>query len=123
MSKGLTTIKRLVLVAVVIVAAAGGSWAYSDYSHNQVQTVDNAQHQVTQISYHGQNGVDALTLLKKHATVKTKHYSFGDEVTSINGSAGNGPKYWIFYVNGKEASVGAGSYKTKDSDILKWKLQ
>ncbi|MGH7234405.1 MAG: DUF4430 domain-containing protein, partial [Candidatus Saccharimonadales bacterium] len=32
-------------------------------------------------------------------------------------------KYWTFYVNGKEASVGASSYVTKNSDRLTWKLQ
>ena len=100
----------------------GGSWYYTA-THPAAVTVTNAQHQLTEISYHGQDGVDALTLLKKHATAGVKHYSFGDLVTSINGSEGNGPKYWTFYVNGKRAVVGAGAYTTKSSDTLSWKLQ
>ena len=116
---------KLWLVVIIVVALAGvggGIWAYSNNPGN-VHTTLNSQKQTTQISYQGQNGVNALTLLKKYATVKTKHYSFGDMVTSIDGTVGNGPKYWTFYVNNKEASVGAGSYTTKNSDTITWKLQ
>jgi len=55
--------------------------------------------------------------------VQTKHYSFGDMVVSVNGTPGTGPKYWTFYINGKMAEVGAGSYTTKASDVISWKLQ
>jgi len=115
---------NIVVAATVALAIGLGAWAHvvNSPSH-QVQTVINAQHQLTQISYHGQAGQDALALLKKHATVQTKHYSFGDLVTSISGVKGAGPKYWTFYVNGKMAQVGAGSYATKSTDTLMWKLQ
>lgn len=109
---------------MVIVALGFGGWAYiANSPSHKVATVTNAQHQLTQLSYHGQAGQGALVLLKKHAVVQTKHYSFGDMVTSINGTKGAGPKYWTFYINGKEASVGAGSYITKSTDMLTWKLQ
>ena len=118
-----TNVIVAVVVAVVILAG-GGAWAViARNSSSNATTVINNQRQLTQISYKGETGVDALTLLKKHATVTVKHYSFGDLVTSINGNQGSGPKYWTFYINGKEASVGAGSYKTKDDDTLSWKLQ
>lgn len=110
-------------IAAAIVVASGGLLAYAHYRMVQATVVTNAQHQLTQISYHGQAGVDALTLLKQKATVQVKHYSFGDLVTAINGSVGTGPKYWTFYVNGKQSQVGAGNYKTRDSDTLAWKLQ
>ena len=111
-------------IAAALVVIGAGSWAYvANSPAHKVHAVMNAQHQTTQLSYQGQNGINALSLLKKHATVQTKHYSFGDLVSSINGTAGNGPKYWTFYINGKEASVGAGAYVTKNSDTLMWKLQ
>ncbi len=121
----LTRNLRLLIAAVVaIFLLGGGILTYATVAtHSDAQTVTNAQHQLTQISYRGQNGVDGLTLLKRHATVGVKHYSFGDLVTSINGVSGNGPKYWTFYINGKEASVGAGSYISKNTDTLKWVLQ
>lgn len=113
-----------VAAAVAVLAALGGTWAYvANAPAHRVTTVMNGQHQLVQMSYHGQTGVDALTLLKRHATVQTKHYSFGDLVTSINGIQGNGPKYWTFYINGKPANVGAGAYVTKAGDTLTWKLQ
>ena len=111
------------LIAVLLVAGAGGVAYVRHVQADQAQTVTNSQHQLTQISYHGHDGVDALTLLKQKAAVQVKHYSFGDQVISINGTSGNGPKYWTFYINNKEATVGAGAYTTKDGDTLTWRLQ
>ena len=118
------TIKLLIAGAVVLCALGGGLTAYlSTHAANAVHAVTNSQHQLTEISYQGKDGVDALTLLKSHAAVQVKHYSFGDLVTAINGVAGNGPKYWTFYINGKEAAVGASAYVTKADDTLMWRLQ
>ena len=116
-------VTALVVVLLAVVAVTGVSVAVHDRETGDVQTVSNAQHQLTQISYDGQGGVNAYVLLKKHATVQAKKYSFGYFVTSINGVSGNGPKYWTFYVNDKEANVGASSYVTKSSDRIMWRLQ
>jgi predicted component of viral defense system (DUF524 family) len=116
--------KTLVTIIIVVVIVGLGSWALAAHlSNGDVQTVVNGQHQITQISYKGQSGVNALKLLERYAEVKVTHYSFGDFVSSINGTAGNGPKYWIMYVNGKESSVGASDYITRNSDTIKWKLE
>ena len=126
MSRATALKTKLIAPIVVAVIALGGlgSWAYiANSPSHKVETTRNSQQQTTYIKYQGQAGVNALALLKKHASVITKHYSFGDQVTAINGSTGNGPKYWTFYVNGKEASVGAGAYVTKTSDSISWKLQ
>ncbi|HUD81569.1 MAG TPA: DUF4430 domain-containing protein [Patescibacteria group bacterium] len=113
-----------VVVAVVIIAAGVVTGIdMHDNNSGHVQTTTNSQHQITQISYVGKNGQNAFVLLKKYATVQAKQYSFGYLVTSINGVVGNGPKYWTFYVNGREASVGASSYITKSSDKITWKLE
>ena len=122
---GRAALQKTVIGGVLLIAALGfGSWAYTANSpSHKVSVVTNAQHQVTQLSYRGQAGQTALALLQKHATVQTKHYSFGDMVASINGTKGTGPKYWTFYINSKEASVGAGTYVTKSTDTLSWKLQ
>jgi hypothetical protein len=116
--------KITIFIALVVVIGAGAGLGVYEHDHSgYIKTVSNSQHQLTQISYNGKNGVNAYALLQKYETVQAKHYSFGYLVTSINGVAGNGPKYWTFYVNGKEASVGASSYITKDSDKIMWKLQ
>jgi len=113
----------LTIILAVLVISLGGWALTAKLSNNGVQTVVNTQHQTTQISYRGQNGVTALSLLKRYASVKVIHYSFGDFVTTINGTASSSSKYWIFYVNGKESSVGAGVYVTKNGQTLTWKLE
>ena len=120
-----SSIKTIIIAAAVLAIGAGGAViaVVSNSPAHKIGTSVNAQNQLTDIKYNGVAGTDALTLLKKHAQVETKHYSFGDLVTSINGSQGTGPKYWTFYLNGKEASTGAGAYITKAGDKLEWKLQ
>lgn len=118
-------VKLNILTAGVVALAVGlGVWAHVVNSPaHRVDITTNAQHQMVQLSYQGQTGQNALALLKKHATVLTKHYSFGDMVTTINGVKGTGPKYWTLYVNGKMATVGAQSYMAKNNDKIEWKLQ
>ena len=114
--------------ALLIIAGSGvGLWLHSDSPSNK-PTVDSSQSTVakpatTDINYKGEDGQNALILLKKHAQVQTKTSSIGEYVTAINGNDGGGSKYWIFYVNGKESQVGAGAYVTKSSDNIEWKLQ
>lgn len=124
MNRAVLSKTKIVIAAVVALAGmSGGVVLVMHHYYDDIKLVTNAQHQLTEISYHGKNGVDALTLLKQHAAVNVKHYSFGDLVVSINGNTGNGPKYWTFYVNGKMSAEGAATYKTKDSDMLMWRLQ
>lgn len=74
-----------------------------------------------QISYKGENGIDALTLLKKHALV---HLDASGMVDSINGKKAENTKhqYWAFYINGKLAQVGPAQYATHTTDMLMWKI-
>lgn len=113
----------LILAVPLIVLAAGIIGATTSYHASPKAAVTIQHSQTTDVKYKGVNGQTALALLQKYANVQLKHYSFGDMVTSINGTAGTGPKYWSFYVNGKLAEVGAGSYITHDSDSIEWKLQ
>lgn len=77
----------------------------------------------TGIKYNGQEGKNALELLKAKYMVETKSYgSAGEFVESINGVRPDTKHFWKFFINGKSASVGAGSYVTKSADVLEWKL-
>lgn len=75
----------------------------------------------TVIAYQGKAGIDALALLKEHATVELDRSGM---VSSINGRSADGAKreFWSFYINGKVAEVGPAAYITKDQDQLKWKI-
>ncbi len=123
-------------VIALVVAASGGAFLLTRPGDKPAST--NATSQQTapktgkesaavvtadHISYKGEEGRTALELLKKHTTVQTKTYDFGELVTAINGQDGGGTKYWTFYVNGAEAQVGAGAYATKGDDKIEWKLR
>lgn len=75
-------------------------------------------------SYQGQGGKTALALLQASADVKISGEGEMAFVTSINGRrADEGAReYWSFWVNGEMAQVGAGSYMTKDGDLIEWKI-
>lgn len=76
------------------------------------------------ISYQGEDGKNALELLKKSNTIETKEYKgLGEFVTLINGLAGDNEHFWSFYINGKQSQVGASAYITKSTDLIEWKYE
>lgn len=70
------------------------------------------------------SGKTALDLTKEKASVKTKGKGINAYIIEINRQEALDSKkeYWAFYVNGKMAEVGAGSYQLKDGDKIEWKL-
>lgn len=74
------------------------------------------------VMYQGQNGQDALTLLKKQANVETNSSGL---VTKINDKVASdkNKEFWAFYVNGKMAEVGPAEYVTKDTEKIEWKVE
>jgi hypothetical protein len=128
-----STQKLLVTITLVVVLLIGSATAVVAWrTHNEgakdakaaQSNTSHSQQRTTNLSYTGQNGKNALELLKQHASVITKNSSYGEYVDSIDGVAGGtGGKYWTFYVNGQQASVGAGAYATHNTDKIEWKLQ
>lgn len=132
MSKFYQSKKFVVAVVVTVVAAGSGLFAWNNHTNHQNQLKKQAQVQAAEalaakqkedITYKGITGKTALEILKAQHTVVTKTYSFGELVESIDGVEGKGPKYWTFYLNGKMAEVGAGSYQSQSSDTIEWKLE
>jgi hypothetical protein len=80
---------------------------------------------VAKITYKGQDHFTALLLLQNTAKVKTSGTGTMAFVTTINGIKADSSKnqYWAFEVNGKTATVGAGSYITKKGDTITWELK
>lgn len=72
------------------------------------------------VAYKGENGIDALTLLKKQNSVGIDHTGL---VVSVNGVKPTGHEYWAFYINNKLAPVGPAEYKTKNGDVITWKIE
>lgn len=76
------------------------------------------------------SGQTALALLEQAAQeleveVKTKNYGeMGTLVEQIDSLAnGQDNKYWIYYVNGEMAQVGADKYVLKGGDKVEWRFE
>ena len=124
----LSSTKTIIVAAIVVVAGLGGGLLYkSAYPAKKTivtSVVSTTPTKTTLVSYDGIEGKTALEIFKTKATVVTKTATgLGEYVISVNGNDGGGTKYWLFFVNGKEAEVGAGSYITHSNDKIEWKLQ
>jgi len=119
--------KQYLLLAFIfiIIVAVASVFALHSTSPSSSKTLQTPSNHVTThvgtISYKGETGKDALTLLKKHATVVQDKSGL---VTSINGHKAANAKheFWEFLVNGKEAQVGPAQYQTKSTDTIEWKI-
>ena len=70
-------------------------------------------------------GSSALQTLSSTHTVVTDGKNENAFVISIDGRSVNeeNKEFWSFYVNGKQAEVGAGSYFIKNNDTIEWKIE
>ncbi|HUQ84753.1 MAG TPA: DUF4430 domain-containing protein [Candidatus Limnocylindrales bacterium] len=90
---------------------------------NPTPTIVSEKKSVTdRVSYPGENGKDALTLLKAFSKVEQGSSGL---VTSINSrlAEDKNKEFWAFYVNGKMSEVGPADYVTKDADKIEWKIE
>ena len=130
---------KILLSIVVAVALLGGATAVvwdnrAEHDANKAKVATAQQTPAAsqdvkaastkEVSYKGEEGKTALELLRQHATVVTKDSSYGPYVDSIGGvKGGTDGKYWMFYVNGQQATVGANDYVTKAGDTIQWKFE
>jgi hypothetical protein len=115
--------KKTGLYAVIALLVVFGAFLLSPVSKKSV-TVDASveQTQNTEVIYKGQEGKNAMELLKASHQVETTHYDFGDMVNAIDGVKPDAEHFWSFYINGQAATVGADAYQSKSSDTITWKL-
>jgi hypothetical protein len=106
----------LVILAIGYVMELKEETKQTDGKYNQ-ELVENKT-----FEYKGKDGVDALTLLKEKTNVELDSVGM---VVSVNGIKANYEKreFWGFYVNGEMAQAGAADYKTKDTDVIEWKIE
>lgn len=116
------------IAAVILVIAAIATGVY--YSQSIKTTAPITLNETVKpklinntLTYTGKDGVTALTLLQQNATIVTSGTGEMAYVTTINGVTANPTnQYWQLFLNGKSASVGAGSLVTKSTDTIKWEL-
>lgn len=70
-------------------------------------------------------GTTALQLLRSTHKIEAKGEGKNAFITSIEERAASDVdrEFWAFYINGKQATVGAGSYFIKNSDTIEWKIE
>ena len=113
----------VILVGIIATAAFVIRLENISNNANQSQIGQSDANNQKQISYKGQNGETALELLEKIANIEISGEGEMAYVTSINGIVAEANKeFWSFLINEELASVGAGSYTTKNSDMITWKL-
>lgn len=121
-------------VAVIAIAGIGGYTLINNNKNDSVKSVtvtktvtsDKITYSADKktVNYAGEVDKAALETLQSLTTVQTEDSSFGKMVISINGLASEKSKnYWAFYVNDAYASEGAGTYKAKVGDKIKWHLE
>jgi hypothetical protein len=127
--------RRQLWLAAVALALAVGTVRGADSPSAAVSLVvdygDGAQLLLSAIPWHdGMTVLDTLTFAQNHPHgVKfTKRGSgSGTLVTGIGGLANQGggekDKNWLFSLNGKSSTVGAGAAKLASGDAVLWKFQ
>jgi hypothetical protein len=113
----------IIIGIIVIIVGVIVLHPYSQSQQTQLSakpTVISSPAKTSTVSYKGENGVDALTLLKQKTSIEQDHSGL---VVAIKGNKPTGHTYWAFYVNGKLASVGPAAYKTKNTDVIVWKIE
>lgn len=75
------------------------------------------------ISYKCQKGETAFERLEKEKDIKYEESSFGKFITSIDSIEQGGGKYWLYTVDGKEATVSADQYKCLNEEEVRWELK
>lgn len=132
------SLNKLLLAVIAAAAFTNGLYLLPNLGKPQNPAVLGAQNQVFSITlkvtsapnstltttYQAHSGDTVLTALNRSHSITTKTYSFGTSVESINGLKGDTDgKYWLYYVNNQEASVGADRYALKSGDVIEWKFE
>ncbi len=92
----------------------------------QVQNQPTPQKQQVTFTYlcqAGQTALDGLYNQVGEANVGIKDFSFGKQVTAINGIEQGEGKYWLYTVDGDEASSSADTYVCHDQEQIEWQLK
>lgn len=77
----------------------------------------------SQISYNCQPGKTAFEVLQDKNQVQFQGSSFGRMITAINGKNQGQGKYWLYFIDGREASVSADAYLCQGSEQIQWELK
>lgn len=125
--------KKVLLWLVAIVIIAGGIAGGIYYKTNQGATeapkaeapvaVAPAEVNLKVIELVGVEGKSVLELLEDKTKVEYTDSAGGAFITSINGIKNSDKEFWLYSVNGADATVAADKYATKSGDQVKWEYK
>jgi competence protein ComGC len=75
----------------------------------------------TKVDKYSFRNITALELLELDNDVNVTYSKFGAFIRCINNICSNDNYYWLYYVNGNLAQVGAGEYVVKSGDRIEFK--
>lgn len=79
---------------------------------------------LTKLSYKCQFGKNILESLETSGIeYEASQSKLGKLVTSINGVSQGEGKSWLYYVDGKEATISAGSFICQGGEDIRWELK
>ena len=122
--KGESKIGLINIIAIIVViglAGIGGHFLGRWEQNRNTATQEVAS--VQTLAYDGEDGQNALDLLKAKADVQAQESSIGSFVTEINGTQNSEDHFWMFYVNDELAPVAADQYQTKNDDKIEWRYE
>ena len=126
------------VIAIVILALGIGSYALNRADSATASTSANTEQSTVQaeratIRVSGQDypvtissDMTVLAALKATAglTIETKTFTgIGDYVSAINGQSEGDGKYWLYSINGQEATEGVSTAKIKAGDTIEFNLK
>ena len=76
-----------------------------------------------QFGYACEKDRNAFELLDEQAEIEFSDSSLGKLVTSINGETQRDNKYWLYSIDGQEATVGASNYTCYGEEQILWELK
>ena len=122
-SKNNNDLSPMSVIAMIIVLAIFGFIGFFAAQKNDInsQPTEQSVAAVQAFAYDGEDGKNALDLLKSKAEIQTQDSSIGVFVISINGVSNSEDHFWMFYVNGELAQVSADQYTTKNGDKIEWR--
>ncbi len=116
--------KELIVAVVISTLFLGiGIYKVTDKTKETPTSVVEEQKNPKLIQYEGKEGKSAFELLKANSQVVASESPLGVFITEINGIKNTNEEFWLFYINGELAPVGADKYITKDGDTIEWRFE
>jgi hypothetical protein len=125
--------KKIILFILFFLLIISGYFFYQNQLHSK-KSIVKQENIIVYLKLDGQEDFvkqaistkkNALEFTKEKTKLVTKGEGAYAYVVEINGRKANdlNKEFWAFYLNGRQAEVGAGSYQLKEGDKIEWKLE